>query len=344
MSKMFNPLVSRYRSMRRFVTRRVFFVVALADFFGRRAFLREISAVYSGMRKHHTERREGRQVYFVRRHIHMLEKGLSMMPRRETFAKDYIVELVSAVANCSEVGLLDEEAVAWVADTLDSYFAAMKDTDSIEISRARQLYESVSIGPRADSYLGPAPVKDLALGLPAYEELLALAHARQSVRWFSPRLVDRRLVDNAITVGMQAPSACNRLPYRFLVIDDPTLIRKVASIPGGTGGYVHNLVGLVVLVGDLSAYAHSRDRHLIYVDSSLASMGFLFAMQAQGISTCCINWPDSGGADAKIAGILGLAKYERTIMLVAYGYALPSGIVPGSGKREINSIRLFFNG
>ncbi len=130
--------------------------------------------------------------------------------------------------------------------------------------------------------------------------------------------------------------------YRFVVVDDRDTIRRIADIPpGGTAGYAQNLVGLVVVVGDLSAYAHSRDRHLIYVDSSLASMGFLMAMQAQGLSTCCINWPDSAAADSRIAQILGLERYERTVMLIAYGRALPDAWFParesGTWIRSDNS-------
>lgn len=269
----------------------------------------------------------------------MLEKGLSMIPRRDTFGVDYIEELVSAVRVCSEDGKLDPVTAAWVIDTLDAYFEATKASSSDVIKRAEQEYREINIDLRAADYLGPVLVGVDAGDLPSYSEILALSHSRQSVRWFEDRTVSRTLVDNAIDVAMQAPSACNRLPYRFLVIDDKELISRVAAIPGGTKGYVHNLVGLVAVVGDLSAYAHSRDRHLIYVDSSLATMSFLFAMQSQGVATCCINWPDSQEADSKMESIFGLKPYERTVMLVAYGYPLSSGMVPGSGKRDLDSVR-----
>ncbi|MBH0123000.1 nitroreductase family protein [Rhodococcus sp. CX] len=342
---MFDRSVTVFRSLRRTVAQRFFLAVALADFFGRRAFAREIVAVYAGMRKHHSARRSGREVYYVRRHIHMLEKGISMIPRRETFAAGYIEDLVAAVEACTAADLLDTVTCAWVADTLDAYFAATEESPSPEIRRARETYKQLNVGPRSRNYAGPVPVLDAERAgserLPTYDELLSLAHARQSVRWFDSKTVDRSLVDRAITLGMQAPSACNRLPYRFVVVDDRDTVRRIAEIPGGTAGYAQNLVGLVVVVGDLSAYAHTRDRHLIYVDSALASMGFLMAMQAQGVSTCCINWPDSADADARIAQILGLQRYERTVMLIAYGHVLPNTVVPGSGKRDLDSIRQY---
>lgn len=342
---MFDRSVTAFRSLRRTVAQRFFLAVALADFFGRRAFLREIVAVYAGMRKHHNARRSGCEIFYVRRHVHMLEKGISMIPRRDTFAAGYIEDLVAAVEACTAAGLLDAVTCAWVADTLDAYFTATEATSSPEIRRARETYKQLDIGPRSRDFLGPVRVLDAerirGARLPSYDELLSLAHARQSVRWFSPETVDRDPVDRAIALGMQAPSACNRLPYRFEVVDHRDTIRSIADIPGGTAGYAQNLVGLVVVVGDLSAYAHTRDRHLIYVDSSLAAMGFLMAMQAQGLSTCCINWPDSAAADSRIAQILGLKRYERTVMLIAYGRALPDALAPGSGKRDLDSIRQF---
>lgn len=214
---MFDRSMSVFRSIRRTVAQRFFLAVALADFFARRAFLREIVAVYSGMHKHHDARRSGREVFYVRRHVHMLEKGISMIPRRDTFAAGYIEDLVAAVEACTAADLLDTVTCGWVADTLDAYFTATEASSSPEIRRARERYKQLDVGPRSRDFLGPVPVRDPAQvtgeGLPSYDALLSLAHARQSVRWFTPpETVDRTLVDRAIALGMQAPSACNRLP------------------------------------------------------------------------------------------------------------------------------------
>src|SRR5690606_23687870 len=88
----------------------------------------------------------------------------------------------------------------------------------------------------------------------SYEDLLSLAQQRRSVRWFTPDPVPRELIDKALLVARQSPSACNRLPYEFRIFDDPDMVRQVASIPFGAAGYGHQIPTIAVLVGRLNHY------------------------------------------------------------------------------------------
>jgi nitroreductase len=109
----------------------------------------------------------------------------------------------------------------------------------------------------------------------------------------------------------------------------------------GTSGYNHQIPGLIVIVGNLGAFFDQRDRHLIYIDGCLAAMGLIFALEAQGVNSCCINWPDLPDREAAMRNLLGLKKYERVVMLIAYGYADPSALVPFSAKRTLDDVRTF---
>ena len=73
---------------RRFATteRRAVLYYALAP----SVFGREQRAVIAGKEAYFKDRASGRQRYLVRRNTHMLEKGLSMRPRRDVFAVEYI--------------------------------------------------------------------------------------------------------------------------------------------------------------------------------------------------------------------------------------------------------------
>ena len=59
-------------------------------------------------------------------------------------------------------------------------------------------------------------------------------------------------MENALLVANEAPTACNRQPFRYLVFDDPEMARRVASVPMGTAGYADDLRSVAVIVGDLS--------------------------------------------------------------------------------------------
>ena len=91
---------------------------------------------------------------------------------------------------------------------------------------------------------------------------------------------------------------------------------------------------IIAVVGDLSSYPAERDRHVIYIDGSLVTMQLMLALETLGLSTCAINWPDVENREQKLDKLLNLNKYERTIMLLAVGYADPQGGIPFSQKKN----------
>src|SRR5690606_32285683 len=173
------------------------------------------------------------------------------------------------------------------------------------------------------------------------DDLAALAKRRRSVRWFEPRPVPRAMIDRALEVALQSPSACNRQPFVFHVFDEPTLVQQVCEIPMGTKGYRHNIPAIAVIVGRQRAYFSERDRHLIYIDGSLAAMGFMYALEVQGLSSCPINWPDIEEKEQQMADLIGLGPDERPVMLVAIGYPDLEGLVAYSQKKPLDEARTF---
>jgi nitroreductase len=270
----------------------------------------------------------------------MLEKGLSMRPRRTTFAVDYIEETLDKLASCKRQGVLGQEMSAWARDVLAEYFVATAESTSKAIVRARARFEQIDLTSEICHNVGPHPAGRAESHLD-FASLKGLVLSRESVRWFSAQSVPRTSIDSALDLAVEAPTACNRVPYRFLVFDDARDAQRVAAIAGGTTGYVENIPALAVLVGDLSAYVDERDRHLIYIDGSLAAMNFLLGLQAQGLASCCINWPDVRRREKQMSKLLGLLPYERVVMLIAFGFADPLGLVPGSPKVSRDQYRQY---
>jgi nitroreductase len=307
--------------------------------FGSRAFDRETDAVFSGIKQHYGQTRRGSELFELRRRIHMLEKGLTMRPRRETFAADYIEALVGRVEQAQIQHLLDAETTAWIRDVLAAYFEATATSTDLAIGRARRRYAGLAFESPL-GYLGPetAGVKVPAVDFGSFARM---AHGRRSVRWYKAIDVDREIIDRAVSVALEAPSACNRVPYRFEIFQNPDDARRVAAVAGGTAGYVDGIHHVAVVVGDLSAFLSERDRHLIYIDGSLATMSFVYALETEGIASCCINWPDLAEPERAMRDLIGLSRHERVVMLVAFGYADEHALVPQSPKRSLNEARRF---
>lgn len=310
-----------------------------------RAFRREHHGVLRGIVQYSKNGAASEETSpLLRRNIHRLEKGLLMRPMREVFALDYIGETAQCyfdvVAARQRNGHAVSEELQWARDVLQRYFSATGSHPVIDDLRTR-----------FDATEHPAPGPDQCripyrrdLTKPpsiAYEDFLELARRRRSVRWFLKQKVPRELIDKAIQAAALSPSACNRQPFHFRIFDEPELVKRVASLPMGTSGYSDNIPTVVVVLGKLENFFIEKDRHLIYIDGSLAAMSFAYALECLGLSTCMINWPDVEGRERKMARALSLRPDERPIMLIAVGYPDPEGLVAASIKKPLHQLRSF---
>jgi nitroreductase len=298
------------------------FLSALYYFVLSGAFRRENRAVAAGLAASRRElRRQGYSMYFLRQNAHRIEKGLIMKARRAVFAANYILATVRAFARFTAA--LPEGGAAeadWLWSVLNDYFNATGDHRAIE-------------KPFSASNLDVRPV--------TFEEFRALALLRKSVRWYLQKPVPRELIDKAIGVAGLAPSACNRQPITFHVFDDPHTIARVSALAGGAEGFSQNFPALVVVTGQLRAYFNEQDRHIIYIDGSLATMSFIHALLSMGVASCIINWPDVAQRDRRMSRLLALKSDERVVLLISLGYPDPGGLVPFSQKKAPESMRVY---
>jgi nitroreductase len=318
---------------------------ALYYVFCSEAFRRENRAVLEGRRRYEEDAHRPRQsCALLRRNIHRLEKGLLMRPLRPLFALDYIAETVDCYANVLESALLEKgvsrNELQWAHDVLKRYFAVSGSHPVVD-ALSKRFAELAS--PDANLCAPTTPYRrELHRPLPVtYEQFLELATRRRSVRWFLPKPVPRDCVDRAIQIAALSPSACNRQPFHFRIFDEPELVQKVAALPQGTEGYRENIPMIIVVLGRLRCFLDERDRHLIYIDGSLAAMSLAFGLETLGLSSCLINWPDLPSRERKMAKLLKLTPDERPIMLIAVGYPDPEGLVAASVKKTLGELRSY---
>jgi nitroreductase len=310
-------------------------------------FSSENKAVLAGKAKYYADIDEESSAIassaLLRRNIHRIEKGLIMQPRRDVFGESFILETVEMFSKVINSKKLDHKEKKWASDVLTEYFSIVKDTE--KIIKARFFYlkaiENVDLNFKCDSPYSfevdrfkPYKVSELPKVDLSIEQLHQLFSARRSVRWYKDKPVNRDSIEIAIDLAALAPTACNRQPYKFYFSNDKESVTKIAGCAMGTAGFKDNIPAIIAVVGDLSAYPYERDRHVIYIDSSLASMQLLLALQSQGISSCCVNWPDIAENDDKIKNLLGLENHQRVVMLITLGYADPDSSVPFSQKKQ----------
>ena len=329
---------------------------------------RFLSSVYycffsSEFRREHQSVLQGRVNYWnklaepskasamLRRNIHRIEKGLIMRPRRDVFGLAFIEETVVKYICCATGEQLDAHEKKWANDVLVQYFEVIETGVNPLVDKLRTQFnefneqvsqsENQMIVGENQPFSGDFSPYERSANTPSeisYEQLMTLCKQRRSVRWFSDRDVPIELIDKAIDIGSLAPSACNRQPFEFYVMTKPEVAQSIGAIPMGTAGFSQNFQSLIVVVGDLSCYPYERDRHIIYIDGSLASMQLMLALETLGLSSCAINWPDIEQYEKRMSSRLQLPHHKRPIMVLAVGYADPEGMIPFSQKKTSNQL------
>lgn len=314
-------------------------------------FRREQSAFLAGRARYLADLRSERSSQaLLRRSTHRIEKGLCMRPRRPLFAAEYIDQTLTVYRSRMAVSACIDEC-RWATAVLTEYFSVV-DLQRPQMQAAKRHFERTLelTAKELDSEPGaanagqlPAHVAPFQRELPArslvpFESLLALSRQRRSVRAFLPQPVPREMVEQAMLVALQSPTACNRQPFSFRYFDDPEWVLKVAKVPMGVSGYEDQIPAIIVVVGQMRNFFDERDRHLIYIDGALAAMSFILAAETLGLATCSINWPDMEDKEREMASLIKLDPDERPVMLLAVGFPEPSALVPSSVKRPVAEV------
>jgi len=302
-------------------------------------FRREHQAVLQGRLHYQNSLNDIKQSsVLLRRNTHRLEKGLIMQPRRAVFAEAYIDETVECFSKClaSDGFCLDE--LKWAQDVLEKYFSVTDRTKVLD--KARECFNALTLKPFEDDNVSlPYEHQQRVASTITQQALHDLFKQRRSVRWYQDKQIESNMLDNAIDMASQAPSACNRQPFEFYTVTDTDNATKVASLAMGTAGFSDNIPAVIVVIGDLSAYPSERDRHIIYIDASLASMQLMLSLETMGLSSCPLNWPDLDVPENKMSKLLKLPAHKRPIMLISVGYGQTDGLIPHSSKKTSKTLR-----
>lgn len=159
-------------------------------------------------------------------------------------------------------------------------------------------------------------------------DAIKMIEERRSVRKFKNEKVDRETMKEIVSISRWAPSWGNFQIARYTLVDDRTLIHKLAT--DGVDGFVYNVntlkeaKGVAVLSfvkgksGKLEGddYATSKANVWEVFDAGIACQTFCLAAHAKGVGTCIMGVIN----DTSIAEIMGLPEDETVAALIVYGY------------------------
>jgi len=191
---------------------------------------------------------------------------------------------------------------------------------------------------------------------------------RRTVRHYTPEPVPDEVIDRAIATAASAPSGANMQPWRFVVVRDPSVKRRIreAAEAEEREGYEHRMpdewlealaplgtdwrkafleIAPVLIVVFRVDYGVERrpdgtERHIkhYYVAESVGiASGFLLAaLHDAGLATLT-HTPSPMGF---LSEILGRPKNEKPFLLIPVGYPAPDAVVPDIKRKEVEEVRI----
>ncbi|MDR1316787.1 MAG: nitroreductase family protein [Spirochaetales bacterium] len=139
---------------------------------------------------------------------------------------------------------------------------------------------------------------------------------RVTVRHFEERGIDPACLDRILEAGRIAPSAKNRQPWRFIIVQDERK-RKMFEQASFGQEHVGQAPAIIACCSTNIEYRMPNGQLSYPIDISFAATQMMFQAVHEGLGTCVVTTFD----EAALQEILTVPYSMRVVMLLLLGYA-----------------------
>jgi len=158
------------------------------------------------------------------------------------------------------------------------------------------------------------------------KKMLEIISTRQSDRKYNSKTVQQEKIDRICEAGWISQSACNGQPWKFIVVNDPELLKKVARAASAKllkmNTFVDQAPVIIVIVregtnmtSNVGGAVKAKDYSLI--DVGIAAENICLQAEAEGLGSCVIGWFD----EKLLRKTLGIPRTKRVELLITIGYS-----------------------
>ncbi len=142
-------------------------------------------------------------------------------------------------------------------------------------------------------------------------DALELIKQRRSIRKYKKEKIKQEEILKILEAGRWAPSASNNQPWRFIVIRDEELIKKI-------GGACKILtINSFVETSPLIIIIYTEKKHRwVYLDCGMCAQNMMLEAYSLGIGSCFIG----AFREKKIKEIVNLPEDFNVVGLITFGY------------------------
>ncbi len=261
----------------------------------------------------------------ISKRAHVLEKGLAMPEMRPGFGQANLMALIDDIekglGSAEKDSCLLREAVAAVAEYRTAHERARHALEQALAAKIEGLLARYSAAPSEQPEMTRQQYF-AHVGAP----FDVFSASRHSFRQFEGA-VEVEQIRRAVALANQAPSACNRQPWKVHLVTDRENVQRCLALQNGNRGFGHRVDKLLVLTVDQRT-VWLPERRDLYTNGGIYLMNLCYALHFYQVAHCILNWsapyqpanprepfPD----DLKLRGLLGISEPEVVIAMVACG-------------------------
>lgn len=170
---------------------------------------------------------------------------------------------------------------------------------------------------------------------------MELANNRQSDRAFTDEEVSRKDILKCLQAAHLAPSACNSQPWKFIVMDNPELLKQAAAAiqdnPKGINKFAESAPVLVAVVEEEAMLmGNVKSNHWAQFDLGSATEHFCLQAAELGLGTCIMG----AFHEEKLKQLLHVPQDRRIFVMLAVGHPA-SNVIRTKSRKELSAIHCF---
>lgn len=265
---------------------------------------------------------------------HKIEKGLAFPHCRPGFGKQVVYELISAIRGY--VTSDNDPGSFECRHALNALAAYKKRHEEMGVpldSPLREELESLLCLYPATSSKASIQMKDEELFQHRNADFAAFSASRHSIREFAGKAPEQNILA-AISLAANAPSACNRQPWRVHYYKDPGQIKSLLHYQNGNRGFGHLSEQLLIITADMSCILWPEERRDLHINAGLFIMNLSYSLHYYGIAHCLLNASFPVSDEPLLQNMGNIPRNEEILLMIICGKAPQTVHVTASPRKE----------
>ncbi|MEM7316122.1 MAG: nitroreductase family protein, partial [Planctomycetota bacterium] len=150
--------------------------------------------------------------------------------------------------------------------------------------------------------------------------------------------VDISVIKTAVRIAQKTPSVCNRQSGRVHIYGSEADKTRVLSHQAGNRGFGNQAAYVLIVTADLRCFASPGERFQSWIDGGMFAMSLIYALHAQGLGSCALNWSATSDRDIRMRKDAGIPDNEVVMMMISVGRLPESFPVARSPRKPLEEV------